>query len=173
MHQRKLSVQLRNPFHMSQSPQSTGTPGWKVVLFVFLPLTAIVGSAFIFLAPIITAKEPGKLYVGIRFNNEATIRFMTFNEGNPLVRVSLFPIEAPIEAEPIASFFPARRGKNVFDVSALTDGQYRGLFECNGYHPITVALLLENGSFIPDPVLSSPEHVLIMDKFIGVFMQEI
>lgn len=166
---------------MSQNDLAPPLAGWKVVLFIIFPVAAAVGIGFIALAPELTAKKPGHLYVGIRFDVESTVRFMTYNSGNPIVTVSIYPEpegysrEVPPEKmpEPLLSFSPARRGKNIFDTRELPDGSYIIVFTTPAFYPMAIEMDKVDGELVPDPTFTPPEETKVMDQFIGAYIREI
>ena len=166
---------------MSKHDLAPTLSGWKVVLFIILPVAAIVGFGFVALAPEITSKRPGHLYVGIRFDVESTVRFMHYNSGNPEVTVAIYSEPAgysrenppEVMPEPLLSFTPARRGKNIFDVRELPDGPYVILLSTPAFYPLEVEMDKVNGELIPDPTFEAPEGTKVMKQFIGAFIREI
>ena len=166
---------------MADNDLAPALSGWKVVVFIILPVAAIVGFGFVALAPEITAKRPGHLYVGIRFDAESTVRFMHYNSGNPEVTVAIYPEpegytrENPPEVmpEPLLSFTPARRGKNIFDTSALPDGRYIILFTTPAFYPLEIEMDKVDGEFVPDPSFDAPEGNKVMAQFIGAYIREV
>ena len=166
---------------MSGNDLAPPLAGWKVVLFIIFPVAAAVGIGFVTLAPEITAKKPGHLYVGVRFDAESTVRFMTYNSGNPIVTVSIYPEpegytrDNPPEVmpEPLMSFSPARRGKNIFDTRELPDGPYVILLSASAFYPLEIEMDKIDGELIPDTSFTPPEDSKVMDQFIGAYFREI
>ncbi|MGB0373228.1 MAG: hypothetical protein ACPGN3_18005 [Opitutales bacterium] len=166
---------------MADHDLAPNLPGWKVVLFIIFPVAGLVGLGFVKLAPGITAKRSGHLYVGIRFDVESTVRFMHYNSGNPEVTVAIFPEpegytrdNPPAQMpEPLLSFTPARRGKNIFDTSELPDGPYVILLTTPFFYPLEIEMDKVDGEFIPDPTFTAPEGNKVMEQFIGAYLREV
>ncbi|MEM7673034.1 MAG: hypothetical protein AAF212_06800 [Verrucomicrobiota bacterium] len=166
---------------MAQHDLAPNLSGWKVVLFIIFPVAAVVGIGFIALAPSITAKRSGHLYVGIRFDIESTVRFMHYNSGNPEVTVAIYPepmgysreSPPPVMPDPLLSFTPARRGKNIFDTSAIPDGPYVILLTSPAFYPLEIEMDKVDGEFIPDPTFTPPEGNRVMTQFIGALIKEV
>ena len=75
--------------------------------------------------------------------------------------------------EPLLSFSPARRGKNIFDVSELPDGPYVILFTTPAFYPLEIEMDKVDGELVPDPTFDAPDGTKVMTQFIGAFIREI
>lgn len=151
----------------TRAPEMSGT---HIVLFVLFPAALIVGMGFLLLTPVVTAKKPGHLYVGMRFSDEATLQFVDRNAANPLTLLEVSPAKAGT-AVPAATFEGLRRGKNIIDLSALEDGLYFLRFSTPGYQPAEVQMARIDGDFRKDDQTRAPGHALVMDQFVGLEMQ--
>lgn len=146
--------------------------GSHVVLFILLPPAVLVGIGFILLAPVLTAKKEGHLYIGLRFEDEASVQFIDRNVANPLTRLDLFTgLKPPGDTTPAASFEALRKGKNIVETAGLPDGFYQLVFTSPGYRPVVLGAELRNGEFIDSPDAMVPGNVRLMDQFVGVVMQ--
>lgn len=144
--------------------------GTYIILFILFPAALVVGLGFIWLAPIITEKQPGHLYLGIRFDDESTLQFVDRDGANPLTRLDFFPQtgSAQADTEPLLSFDGLRRGKNIVGISDLPDGHYRLQFTSPGYRPLWVPMEKRDGEFRPVGAVRTPEGALVMEQFVGV-----
>lgn len=145
--------------------------GWKFLLFVFFPLMALVAGLFLVLTPSLTRKKPGHLYVGVRFEDEASVAFIDRNGAQPLTHLDLAPAQASPAGSGARAFPGLRRGKNRLDLSGLPEGLYRLDFSSPGYLPISLLLEKSAGEFQPTPAASAPREVLLLPQFIGLRFQ--
>ncbi len=146
--------------------------GRKVVLCILLPPALIVGIGFVLLAPILTAKKEGHLYVGLRFEDEASVQFIDRNVANPMTRLDLFAgLKPPGETTSVASYEGLRKGKNIVETAALPNGFYQLVFTSPGYRPVVLGAELKDGEFIKSPAAMVPANVRLMDQFVGIVLE--
>lgn len=145
-------------------------PGTRLILLVLIPLTVLGGLGFMLLGPVVTAKHPGSLHVGIRFNDEMSVQFIDKNVANPLTRLEILP--AGEAGAPLRTLENLRRGKNVLELSTLPDGLYRLRFTSPGYAPLEVVMEKTDGEFRDTPKKEVPEGSRVLDQFVGVELQD-
>jgi len=147
--------------------------GSRLLLFFFFPSALVVGLAFLILSPIITQKKPGRLYVGIRFDDEATVGFMGKNAANPLTKLEIYRGAPPLteDMEPVATHEGLRKGKNIIDTRNLDSGIYSLVFTSPGYEPLIVTAEMRDGEFRETPGANAPSGSKVMDQFIGILMK--
>lgn len=166
---------------MSDSVPNADTPaparemkGRHVVLYLLLPPALIVGLGFVLLAPAITAKKPGHLYIGLRFADEASVEFIDKNVANPLTRLDIYAgFQPPGDTVPVASFPDLRRGKNIVDTRNFEDGLYQLVFTSPGYEPVILVAEVMEGEFVKTSMAIVPENGKVMDQFIGIVFDEL
>jgi hypothetical protein len=146
--------------------------GSHIILFVFLPTALVVGLGFILLAPILTAKKPGHLYVGLRFDDEASIEFIDKNVANPLTRLEIYPPFPGPDTQPVAEFPGLRRGKNILETRALEPGLYQLVFSSPGYQSVSLIAEVMDGEFVDSPKAIVPENCKLMHQFVGVVLED-
>ena len=157
----------------SQEKQSLEMSGTKVILFLMLPSALIVGLGFILLAPILTAKKPGHLYIGLRFDDEASIQFIDKNLTDPRTQMDLYAGPGlPGERTPLKTYTGLRRGKNIIPTHDLEDGLYHLVFTSPGYEPVALVAEVVDGEFRKTPLAILPINGKLMDQFIGVILED-
>lgn len=147
--------------------------GTKVILFLMLPSALIVGLGFIILAPILTAKKPGHLYIGLRFDDEASIQFIDKNLTDPLTQIDFYAGPGlPGERVPVKTYSGLRRGKNIIPTDDLEDGLYHLVLTSPGYEPVALVAELVEGEFRKTPQAIVPMNGKLMDQFIGIVLED-
>ncbi len=122
------------------------------------------------LSPIVTAKKPGHLYIGLRFSDERSVQFIDKNITNPLVTFEVFSGETGTTGTPLHHYEELRRGKNIIDLSDLPDATYLLHFQSEGYRNLTITMEKLDGEFRDTPAKVVPQGSKVMDQFVGVVM---
>lgn len=168
----KIKFMVESP-PKAQQKTTREISGTKVILFYMLPPALIVGLGFVLLAPIITAKKPGHLYVGLRFDDEASVEFIDKNVADPRTQLDLYSGPAlPGERTPDQTYPGLRHGKNIISTENLEDGLYYLVFSSPGYRPVILLAEVVEGEFTKTPRAILPPNCRLMDQFVGVVMED-
>ncbi|PDH29102.1 MAG: hypothetical protein CNE95_05250 [Puniceicoccaceae bacterium MED-G30] len=144
-------------------------PKGNLVVLALLILTGSVGALFILLGPNATERSPGVLHIGIRYDDEAAMRFARYGKNGPGARLDFINAEG----QPVYFVEKLNIGRNLVPIgpAKLPNGSYVARLQAPGYKPVDIPVMTEGRMLHPKEDTPLPDNVYGEYNLIGVRLE--